>query len=268
MDNTIVAGIQGTKAFLSANEHTPAKIAKLLREKLYEIAGEVPMDPSPLPQTSEQRQMLGLIVTAAIPNLRELYEKLFPSLPWIKELPKLQASGLIAITETISPTKQAIAAFSKSSEEYQFLEDKWINALSTISNHIDIAPYAALHLIRRKRIDDAIQTLGQIAMGSDLGYWNSVYLNLLNSIFDRYLSSASIENQLLLLNCLGSCLAEARQFELAIAKFGNMQSLAKKHKLQFWVGQSLINSGVVLFEVGNREAAIRQYSLSKARRPF
>lgn len=268
LDNTIVAGIQGTKAFLSANDHSPAKIAKLLREKLDEIVGEasVSQEQLLLPQSSDQRQILGLIVTAAIPNFPELYEKLYPSLPWKTELPRLQASGLITINETISPTQEAIAAFPNTSDEYQFLEDKWITSLSEISNHIDIAPYTALHFVRRKRFDEAVQIIAHAVMGadgSDLGYWNSVYLTILYSMFDRYFSSVSLESQFLLQNSLGICLTSARQFDGAIEMFRKTHALAKKHGSTAWIGQSLINSGVALFEAGNRNEAVKRYELAR-----
>jgi tetratricopeptide (TPR) repeat protein len=265
LDNSIVSGLQGTRNYLHADKVPPAKIARLLQEKIANCTLRSPTIEPKLPQTSVQRQILGLIVTAAIPNVPQFFHRIFPSLPWDEEIPKFQEFGWVVVSETITPTSQAVAAFPESSDEYQTYEAMWITALWELRDHIDIAPIITIHLIRQNRLDEAIDTVGRIAIGgaNELGFWNSIYLEALASIFDAYYESVQLDSQLLLLHALGICQSVARQYDKSKESLSRLHALAKSNRRTELVGQALIAMGVNLFESGDGEAACHQYHLAR-----
>lgn len=265
LDDSLLVGLPETTGYLSIERYSPDEIASILKQKL-EATAEYSGDSTSeiVVLNADERLALGIIVTAALPRESEFYAALFPDLSWQNILLKLERLELVSEGSGIlRPTRKARRAIDESSEEFRSLQARWLSHLEQVKFHIDIAPALALHYVQVQRPDVAVEVLSDVCGGTDLGWWNQIYLTVLETLMQRFAGRLKPQTRLLGWNALGICLSHASRYDEALKYYSKLRARAKQDQDDYFLGQSLINAGVASFHKGDRTRAIRFYEQAR-----
>jgi len=209
----------------------------------------------------DARHALCLIATAAIPLLPAHFKQFFPKYDWRKLIATFRHAGFLDDdTGFLRLTAETLNAVRGDLEQGKWGNEEWINRLSKLEVHIDVAPLLAVHYVVARRLEDAARVVVNICQYTNLGWWNDIYLAIVRTLAQRpHFAKLSPKRQIELLNSLGTCLCQAGEYGESMKRFDEMRRLSKRYKNAWGVGQSFINAGVSAHRSGNDMLAEQLY---------
>lgn len=230
--------------------------------------GETEDTPSIL--SRKERLIVGLIATSpmlwTLGQLRELGED--RDINWEPVVKSLCSAGyLVSESESSDETSEHLTVAPKVEEiiladktEVDSLHKFWTELLLPRSNHPDIALVLGLHWLSLGETNTAIDLVTEAARSYDGGVWNRAFLDFLEAIFKMHRRRRMVpDRRAALLDAYGLVLARGEQYKEAIEILGQLRRHAKRYNLTWYVGQSLINAGVIYNALGDTKAAARYY---------
>jgi tetratricopeptide (TPR) repeat protein len=153
-----------------------------------------------------------------------------------------------------------LKALRQDTELQKSLNQRWIDRLSKLDAHVDTAAFLSVHYLAAERFEDAARVAVNIAESANLGWWNKIYVILLEGLARRRsFKRLSPETQVRLLNALGMCLSHVGKHRDALKRFDQLRRLATRHRNAWGVGQSFINAGVAAHQGGDDTSAEQFY---------
>ena len=228
--------------------------------------GEAKDTPSVL--SREERLIVGLIATSPMLWTLGHLKDLGADIRWEPVVRSLCNAGYLVIEPassdktseqlTVAPKVEAIIVADKA--EVDDFHMRWIELLSPRSKHPDIALFLGLHWLSLGETNTAIDLVTEAARDYDGGIWNRYFSDFLETILKTHRRRRMVpRRRAALLDAYGLVLARGERYKEAIEMLGRLRRHAKRHNLAWYVGQSLINVGVVKYELGDTKAAARYY---------
>ena len=276
LDDTHLFGMRDDVLVADLRFLTLEEIASDFDAKMKDTLSKVALPARPHRRTSVHllsgttRRVLGLIASSGIPLQRITYERFFPEVRWDREVRALRRRGFLVKGEKRLQVKSwVLRVLRRDNAEMEALARAWLEALRPHEGYVDVPVLSAYHHIGLGQLDDAITTLSEAVESVDTGWWNELYLSILQKLAAKRMPSRIAKpSRVRLYNALGLCFANAGNHEEAIGWFRKLRRYARRVGDDWGLGQSYINQGITEHNLGDDVAAERLYrsAVDQARR--
>lgn len=216
----------------------------------------------------EERLIVGLIATSPMLWTLGHLKDLGGDIRWEPVVESLCNAGYLVIgpassdetTEQLTVAPKVLEIIVADKAEVDSFHRRWIELLLPRSKHPDIALFLGLHWLSLGETNTAIDIVTEAARDYDGGIWNRYFSDFLAAVFKTHRRSRMVPGRrAALLDAYGLVLAHGERYNEAIVVLRHLRRHAKRHNLAWYVGQSLINAGVVYYGLGDTKAAVRYY---------
>lgn len=187
---------------------------------------------------------LSLIAAAPCPLPIDAYQDIFPEVAWTRVVQELKKRKLL-LSQSFLATSEAVRQrlFPKLGDSEPFDND-WLNALSSQIDTANGALFTSMILVRQKKLASALALLTEVAGHLNPGYLNDLYAAILPAFDTPSLrDKLTADEQVRLLNAIGTCLARSTKPLAALPYFERLRRLSGKHRHSWGMAQSLLNTG-------------------------
>ena len=265
IDDTAILGLPDDINYLTLQEQTPDDIVASLEEKLHSPRGRSRGPQGPLSVrllTSQQRLAIGLIGTSIIATTSDVYQKLFPKLPWSRILRAAFDQGLVVKENgLLRPGAEVKKWLNSDREDASHLDQSWVEAILQQGGYWDLDFCLAGHYLRLGKTEPAIRALADSTERCNDLSWNPLHLKLWKLLLERVraLRFSSADTRWHLYNAAAISLIRSSEFDGAQHVLQNLRRYASRKGLRRAVGLSWLNAGVAYFEAGDDGGAIAAY---------
>jgi tetratricopeptide (TPR) repeat protein len=271
VDNTPLPGLRKKTVFLDSRRHSAKQIAAFLIEKL-EAGLRAPRTArreagSAVVLGDEDREMLGLLATAAFPLSTAQLRELMPAAGWERHIPRWKRLNLITRDSggawSLEPRLQGRLTGDRSAVSRW--RERWVALLEPLRAHMDTGLFFALELVAVGRVGEAVAAIASIAGRLEPGYWLGLYLAVFTELNQSPLmKTASVKSRIEFHNAYGVLLSQSGDHGNALRQFMRLRRLSRRTHNVWGEGQSYINAGVAESEAGSVPAAMAWYSRASA----
>lgn len=275
LDGTRQPGIFPDCFYADLREDSIPTLVNMLKQKVTELEnqqsagsllrqgkGESPARPVVL--DTRRRELLGLLAMSMLPTSASVMQKLFPQYNWGREFNFFRSKGLLSGNGNRAhvPLRIKKTLLVDPAERKRFNE-QWIIALTPLADHPDTALALSAHLMHMGAHSGSVKILTNIALALDSGIWNSIYLEILQTMEERLPTRLlDSETRAELLNALGICLCRAGEHLEGLKCLTALRVYARRTRNRWAIAQALINSGVALYHLRDQIGAERMYRRS------
>jgi hypothetical protein len=169
----------------------------------------------------DARRALALVAAAVGPLPRAYFEELFPNYDWRRLVPRFRRAGFVKADPLfLRLNKPTFRALRDDVEQQKSVNLEWIDRLSPLEAHVDVAAFLSVHFLVAGRFEDAARVAVNIAQYTNLGWWNQIYVTILGTLARRRpFAKLGRQMRVELLNSLGTCLSHAGKYREAMRRF-------------------------------------------------
>ncbi|HET8799192.1 MAG TPA: tetratricopeptide repeat protein, partial [Thermoanaerobaculia bacterium] len=275
IDDSVLPGLPKRTQYVDARRYSPKQIAELLIEKL-----EADVRTTEQHSTShgkdrhrvriigdEERELLGLLATAAYPLRAPSVQTLIPGTKWDTHLRRWRSCDYLVANEgrflLLDPVLKRQLLGDKVA--VQRWRERWVTLLNPLRAHTDMGLMLALELIALDRTSEAVEILASVAISLEPGIWNGLYLLTFEALASSpLLRRAGARARVEFHNAYGALLAQNGKHQEALVQFARLRELSRKTGNVWGEGQSYINAGVAATHSDDVPAAIAWYEQAAA----
>lgn len=270
LDDTKLVGLPYHTQFLDLRERDIPSVVDLVLQKLGQDRSRPPRPKADRPSKGDrarpvsvlrpaEHRALAIIACSSLPVSLDYVEQFFPHTDWAALVRSLIRKGVLRrdgrFLDTPSHISRSLVGDSVDAQPYH---RSWVEVLTPLEDHVDIALALSLHHLHLGSHDDAIAAVSKLVEGIEPGLWNDLYLQLLSRLSDpRVLRCISGSSRVRLYHGIGLCLARAGQEAEAISWYLKLRRYGKRASDNWAVGRSYVECGNAYEALGKLHNAKR-----------
>lgn len=274
IDDTPLPGLRRKTQYVDARQYSAKQIAEFLIEKLETDVRTSEGGPH-LRQAStrtrvlreEERELLGLLATAAFPWRAVHLRALVPEGRWGTRIPRWRELGIVTseshgFGHLDARLRRQLLADKAAATRWR---ERWVALLFPLQMYTDTGLMLALELIGLRRVGEGVDVLASIASRLEPGFWNRLYLTAFEKLGgSTFVRSADSAARIKFHNAYGVLLSQNGDHGRALAHFTRLRRLSRRTHNVWGEGQSYINAGVSAAENDHVAAAMSWYEKAAA----